>query len=266
MVDAKDCRPPARSFFLTDSFNDEPQVTTDAAYPGLSSLLYARRTANQVPKARPRNSDYERLLKKLLASGKLTQFGIGIKIAGQWSPDRTAAAVADYARTCTPPTMRERTTTRSTPQYRPAKPASPATLPRWSERILAVLAGIAAFVLRTTAAGVGRAHRGRPRRHERLLRSRTAAAIRVGRRWRVRRVRRLPDSRRCERAGCPRVRGVAWAIICRSRTARKGNQSAPPRVYHNGLPLEKEEPLNYGDEVRVGLPSIRHRRVQRVPP
>jgi hypothetical protein len=50
--------------------------------------------------------------------------------------------------------------------------------------------------------------------------------------------------------------GVAAAPSAVPATGRSGgNQTASPRVFHNGLPLEKEEPLGYGDEIRVSVPD-----------
>jgi hypothetical protein len=33
------------------------------------------------------------------------------------------------------------------------------------------------------------------------------------------------------------------------------NETGAVRVYHNGVPLDGDAPLNYGDEVRVAVPT-----------
>jgi hypothetical protein len=52
-------------------------------------------------------------------------------------------------------------------------------------------------------------------------------------------------------AGVPAARNTPGAVP----VTGGGNQMALPRVFHNGLPLEKEESLGYGDEIRVSVPD-----------
>jgi hypothetical protein len=50
------------------------------------------------------------------------------------------------------------------------------------------------------------------------------------------------------------IRGVRGQLFI-APAPPHGNQTTSSRVYHNGVVLEREEPVRYGDEVRISVPG-----------
>jgi hypothetical protein len=222
---------------LTDSFNDQP-LPADSSYPQYLQY-YAPDSLTHYPHT-PQNADYERLLKKLMPSGKLHEYGVGVEIADSGRPvERQPLTTAETDAGWQPPSAA------SQPHEKPTS-----NLP---EIIGAVLvAGVVLIVFIVT-------------------RATAPLPVRLGlgdkslpTDFRLRRGARIGLGGSLGAAGGADevfpIRGLAEpAAFIRSASGSLevvlGKPAEGVRVFHNGSPLEKAEPVRSGDEIRVSLPA-----------
>lgn len=225
---------------LTDSFNDQPN-TSDATYPGYLKYYTPGGQLTKYPN-RPENRDYERLLRKLVPSGDLTQFGVGIKIADNGRPIERLPQAAP------PPGEPAADTNSAVDTVPPPSPVSPVIYIVGGLALLALIGG-AVFLAPLTRASALRITGGPGGAKDYQIRN--GQSVRVGGEgaavaW--------------DAYPVPTKQAVALVKSARGQLfiglgPGKGNQPTPPRVYHNGVELSRDEPLNFGDEVRVALTS-----------
>lgn len=221
---------------LTDSFNDEPR-TDNPAYKDYKKY-YVPGQLQKYPKT-PENTAYEGLLKKLVQSGRVKQFGIGVEIAPNGRPveRRPQDAPAPVA----------------TPIAAPVDTAPPAAPPNltWLWLLLGVgVVGGAALViaplLKPVAVRISGA--GNPKDFQ-ISGSQTIRIGGDGANF-------APDAFPIPGVTTPlatiRSSGGKMTLI---PAAPPSNEKGQVRVYHNGLPLEAPSPLMYGDEVKVTVPQ-----------
>jgi hypothetical protein len=242
---------PGAVILLTDSFNDEPRP----ADPSYSDYLRYYTTGGQLTKYpdTPENRDYERLLQKLYRSRRVKAYGIGVQIDESGRPGERLPQAAPSVATPPPAPV-------ASSRVREEKPASP--LP-WillgGAALLALLAGlILPGLLRTATFRITGGPGG-----AKEFGLKNGQTVRVGGKGASFAGDAYPlpglDEPSAEiRASRGQLRlapiGVAAATSAVPATGG-GNQTSLPRVFHNGLPLEKEEPLGYGDEIRVSVPD-----------
>ncbi len=238
---------------LTDSFNDRP----DPNGPDYGKYLayYTLKGLTVYPHT-PENRDYERLLRKLKASGRLHEYGVDVGIAPSGRPIERlpvgpGQSDADATDTIQTPTV-----------LKPVgieKPQS--SLP------LLLGGGLAALLL---LGGVAYALLNRP----------VAVRLKLGDRSQPRDFRLRPGAK-ISLGGSPAsvtAGGDVFALagltapIAYVQAVRgglsliPGPASEPPvPMFHNGVRVERESPLRVGDEIRIlaptpdGLPPREHR-------
>ena len=234
---------PGVILLLTDSFNDEPKQA-DAEYPNYLKYYTPGGQLTKYPKT-AENRDYERLLRSLVGSGKLTQFGIGIKIAENGRPIERLPQ-AEPAATDTSDSSSE-----------PAQSAPPAPQEKVSP-LPYILAGLgviglgagAFFVSPLMKDSVVRISGGPVGKKDFQIKN--GQTVRIGGDGAAAAfdAYALPAAREPVAI----IRGARGQLFI-ALSAPKGNQKELPGVYHNGLLLEREESLNYGDEIRISLPD-----------
>lgn len=231
---------PAAIIILTDSFNDEPRQN-DAAYADYKRYYTPGGQLTKYPNT-TENRDYESLLAKLKTAGTLKQYGIGINF------DATGRPIERLPKNAPDPAEESSAPAATVPRAPVEKPSSPLPL------ILLGLGGLAAagvigylvssqkpMPLRITGAA--------PRPKDFSVKS--GQSIRLG-----------GDGAGVAFDAYP-LPGTKDAVAT-LKTSRGGfsltpapnsNGTAIPRVYLNGIVIERETPLRYGDEVRVSLPD-----------
>jgi len=240
---------PGAVILLTDSFNDEPKPT-DETYPDYLKFYTPGGRLLKYPNT-PENRDYERLLRKLARSRKVNAFGIGIQI--DESTGRPVERLPQAEATPAPATP--------APSHEPAeeeKPTSPLLfILLGALALLGVLAAL--FLGPRTRAHALRISGGPGGPKDYLLKS--GQSLRIGGKG---------ASFAADAYGLPgpeepvaeiRVSGGQLRIGPPRQAAAKpvaagaavSNPNSASRVFHNGLPLEKEEALGYGDELRVSV-------------
>ncbi len=245
---------PGVVILLTDSFNDEPRPT-DLTYPDYLRYYTPGGQLTKYPDT-PENRDYERLLNKLYRSGKVTAYGLGVQINESGRPIERLPQAAPSPAPPTPAPV-------AAGRVQEEKPASP--LP-WillgAAALLALLAGLLlppllrAATFRITGGPAG----------PKEFTLKNGQAVRLGGKGAsfagdAYPLPGLDDPAAEIRAARGQLRlapiGVSKAGSTPAAVPPAGgsNQTALPRVFHNGLPLEKEEPLGYGDEIRVSVPD-----------
>lgn len=252
---------PAAIVVLTDSFNDEPKRDTNA-FGDYTKFYTPGGQLTKYPNS-PENRDYERLLRELVQSGKVKQYGVGIQFAGSGRPIERLPQAAP------PPVEVEATPAPVVPTTPPAPTKGSVPIWVWLAVGAAVVAA-ALWALRgrsrpigVRVTGVGTGHKDYSVGSGQTLRlggpsgfapdvyplpgvGETGAVVRVsGGRLMI---------------GPPTpARTPAKAGAGDTKTALSPGQTSNPapglRVYHNGLLLENEVPLQFGDEVRVSVPS-----------
>ena len=244
---------PGASILLTDSFNDEPRPT-DATYPDYLRYYTPGGQLTKYP-ATPENRDYERLLQKLYRSGKVKEYGLGVRIGEDGRPiERLPQAAPSVAAAPATPA--------ATAPVREEKPASPMLwIVLGAAALLALLAALFLPALLRAATFRITGGPGGPKDFQ----LKNGQSVRLGGKGAgfAGDAYPLPDtenpvaeiraSRGQLRLVPPGVPAVANAPVPVPATGG-GNQTGGPRVFHNGLPLEKEEPLGFGDEIRVSVP------------
>jgi hypothetical protein len=237
---------PAAIIILTDSYNDEPKPE-DPTYPDYLRYYTPGGMLTKYPKT-PENRDYERLLRELVVSGKVKQYGIGINIAEDGRPIERLPQAA-------PPPV-------EAPAATPA-PAPPAPKPAessfpyvWVGLGALVLIGGTVLLLQSTKPTALRITGGPGGVKD--FQVKNGQPVRLG-----------GDGANFAPDAYP-LPGIAQpiALIKASRgimtlmpPATKGsagagsNEKGGARVYHNGVPLDSEAPLHFGDEVRITAPT-----------
>jgi hypothetical protein len=244
---------PGAVILLTDSFNDEPKPT-DPAYSDYLRYYTAGGNLTKYPNT-PENRDYERLLEKLYRSRKVKAYGIGVQIDESGRPGERLPQSA-------PSVTNVPATPAASNVVREEKPASP--LP-WILLGAAVLAGLAALILPGMLRSATFRITGGPAGPKDFS-LKNGQTVRLGGKGAgfagdAYPLPGLEDTVAEIRAARGQLRLAPIAISTPGATAAAvpaaagGNQTALPRVFHNGLPLEKEEPLGYGDEIRVSVPN-----------
>jgi hypothetical protein len=246
---------PAAIIILTDSFNDEPKPD-DAKYPDYRKYYTPGGMLTKYPKT-PENADYERLLAKLVQSGKVKQYGIGITFAESGRPNerlpQAAPPVVDVPRPTPGPTQPINTT--------PEKPNP--TL--WIILGVVGAAAVGGFLLAPLFKSQSLRITGGPGGVKDFA-LKSGTTIRLGGDGANFSPDAYPLAGVSQTVAQIRVKGGRMTIAPPGATGKTGGKSAPeaaptsnetggPRVFHNGLPLEGETPMGYGDEVRVSLPN-----------
>ena len=246
---------------LTDSFNDEPKPT-DAAYPDYLNYYTPGGQLTKYPKT-AENRDYERLLAKLLASGKLHQYGIGINL------DANGRPIERLPQAAPPPS--ETSDTAPAPQAAPQSPEKPSPV-LWISLCSVAVALAAAFVgFSSTKPSVFRITGGPSGTKDFNIKS--GQSVRLGGDGATAAFDAYPLSGAS--APVAHIKAVRGQLVLvppvstasapnaappasagtPAPAAPPRNQTEAARVYHNGLALEGETPLDFGDEVRIALPS-----------
>lgn len=245
---------PGAVILLTDSFNDEPRPT-DPTYPDYLRYYTPGGRLTKYPDT-PENRDYERLLQKLYRSRKVKAYGIGVQIDESGRPAERLPQAAPSV-TSLPATP---AATAVVPEEKPASPLLWLLL--GAAALLAVLGAL--FLPALLRAATFRISGGPSGPKDFQLKN--GQTVRLGGRGASFAGDAYPlpdlDNPAAEiRAARGQLRLVPFGVVGAGNapvpvpTAGGGNQTALPLVFHNGLPLEKEEPLGYGDEIRVSIPS-----------
>jgi len=216
---------------LTDSFNDQP-LTTDASY-GDYLAYYSKDSLTKYPDTRA-NKRYEDLLSKLLPSGKLHQFGVGIGIADNGRPIERLPQMPGQG----------------DPYVAPATPAAPPVPSSNTSDLLGIISLVFCVI-----AAIGIAIAGK----------RTPVRLQLGER-NLPRDYRLKKGDKVGLGGGADSEGPGKEIFPLAGLAspaafvqlgRGGLTLAPAEplpdttVYHNGVSLEGATPIKNGDEIRV---------------
>jgi hypothetical protein len=230
---------------LTDSYNDEPKPD-DSTYPDYLRYYTPGGMLTKYPKT-PENRDYERLLQELVVSGKVKQYGIGINFSSDGRPIERLPQAA-------PPPVEAPAITPTPAPVVPKEKES--TFPYvWVGLGALVLIGGTALFLQSAKPTALRITGGPNGTKDFQVKG--GQAVRLG-----------GDGANFAPDAYP-LPGVAQplALIKAARgmmsltPAGKGNGGAGSnekggaRVYHNGIPLDGEAPLHYGDEIRVSVPT-----------
>lgn len=227
---------------LTDSFNDRP-AETDPNYP--KYLDYYTLKGLTVYPNTGQNRDYERLLAKLTANGKLTQFGVGIGLADNGRPierlpvgagqdDNDASAAASSAPIVT-----------NAPQEKTASNL-PLILGVAALALLAILAAVFGALNKPVAVRLKLSDKGAPRDYK----LKPGAKIALG----GSPVTAGAGDDVFPLAGLPAP--IAFVMAARGGASLVPGEIAPGAgVFHNGVKLEQTTPLSVGDEVRISLPA-----------
>ena len=235
LLDAARPRPGA-VVLLTDSYNDEPR-RDDPAYPTYLKYYVPGGRLNKYPDT-PENRDYEQLLRKM----RRAQYGVGVQI------DATGRPVERAPTTAAPPPVENAPAPAAAPA--PAEKAPGLPWP-WIALGLAVL-GLGAFLLLgSTRPAALRVSGGPGGVKDFSLKS--GQSLRLGGEGAAHAFDAYP---------LPGVTDTPAAVVRAGRGGQfrllpgaPGNPPAGARVFHNGLPLEREAVLGYGDEVRVSVPD-----------
>jgi len=233
---------PGAVVLLTDSFNDEPRKN-DPAYATYLRYYTPGGRLTRYPDT-PENRDYERLLAKMKRSQKVKIFGIGVQIDESGRPvERLPQAVEA-----------EETPAAPVPTLAPA-----VATPKKDNTLLYVGLGLGAAALALLLLFLAQAARAVPLRivggpaGPKDFRLKSGQTVRLG-----------GDGANFAHDAYPLPGlGAAPASVRGGRGGQfalvPGTLAAPgvepPKVFHNGMPLEKETPLGYGDEVRVSVPD-----------
>jgi hypothetical protein len=246
---------PGAIILLTDSFNDEPRPT-DESYPDYLKYYTPGGRLTKYPDT-PENRDYERLLQKLYRSRKFKAYGIGVQIDESGRPGERLPQAAPSV-TSAPATP---TPSAPVPEEKPTSPLLWIVL-----GIAAVLAVLAAVLLPAFLRAATFRITGGPS-GPKDFNLKNGQTVRLGGKGAGFAADAYPlpglDDAAAEiRASRGQLRlaplGVSATSSAASATvpaASGSNQTTLPRVFHNGLSLEKEEPLGYGDEIRVSIPD-----------
>ncbi len=245
---------------LTDSFNDRPDLT-DPNYPRYLSY-YTLKGLTVYPNS-AENKDYERLLAKLLRSGCLHQYGVGVTIAANGRPIERLPVGPNQGDSGTGTTTEAPTVLAASGTGKPSS-----SLPLILGGLLAalLLLGLLWYFLSRRPVPV-RLRLG-PKSLPRDYRLTPGASLALGG---------VPSVTSTSQDIFP-LAGLA-APVALIKAERGGLSLVPapadtdpsPALYHNGLKLQQPAPLRPGDELRVSVPATaseaeREHRVQVLDP
>jgi hypothetical protein len=242
---------PTYIIIFTDSYNDEPKPDTPA-YQNYLKYYTPGGMLTKYPKT-PENRDYERLLKELVVSGKVKQYGIGINFAPDGRPiERLPQAV--------PSPLPTPSSTPDTHQTVP-KPDENTSPLLWiilgAVGVVAV-GGLVTFLAMPKPMGL-RITNGPKEFKDFQVKS--GQPVRIGGEG----ARLAPDAFPITELKAPVavIRAGRGGLVIGPPLAPKGsgksdtpapttsNENVKLRVLLNGLPLETETPMGYGDELRI---------------
>jgi hypothetical protein len=245
---------PAAIIILTDSFNDEPKPD-DTKYADYRKYYTPGGMLTKYPKT-TENSDYERLLTKLVQSAKVKQYGVGINFAESGRPIERLPQAA-------PPVVEVAATPSAAQPINTTPEKSDPTL--WIILGLVAAAAVGGFVLAPMFKSSSLRITGGPGGVKDFA-LKSGTTIRLGGDGANYSPDAYPLPGVSQTVAQIRVKGGRMSIAPPGTPAKIGAKSAPaapptgnetsgPRVFHNGLPLEAETPMGYGDEVRVSIPN-----------
>lgn len=227
---------------LTDSFNDQP-VTTDPNYPNYTAY-YSPKGLTTYPDT-PENRQYEDLLRTLMASGKLHEFGVGVAIASTGRPIERVPVTPDESDA--PDAVAQAVSLQST-----------ATAPekQIGDRPFVVIGCFAVIIIGLIWAALAL---GRP----------TTIRLGLGDKSTPRDYRLKSGARVCLGGSLSSCRpgddffplaGLAEpaAYVAASGGGAVLSPSGPGsdrKIYHNGALVEQQAPLRYGDEIKITVPD-----------
>jgi hypothetical protein len=191
----------------------------------------------------PENRDYERLLRKVQRSQKVKIYGIGVQIDENGRPVERLPQAAPEPTAPAPPVVTPAVSTPVTGQSGMPWPWIAAGLAALAVALLVVLPLTRGAAFRVSGGPAG----------PRDFRVKPGGTVRIG-----------GEGAEFAHDAYP-LPGVTTApatveggrggqLSLRPGTLRQPGVE-PPRVFHNGLPLEKATPVAYGDEVRVSVPD-----------
>ena len=239
---------------LTDSFNDEPKPDS-AAFQDYK-LYYT--PGGQLLKYPPtsENRDYERLLRELVVSDRVKQYGVGVGFADNGRPIERLPQDAPPPVAPPPPSQ--------TTEPRATKPPPP-PFPYWWLLLGAGVVGLGLLtlipLLKTTSVRVTGGAGG-----AKDFSIGGGNTVRIGGEGAnfARDAYGVPGTKQAV-ATLRGSRGLLTIAPTTPKTAAApgnpsalaggGNENRGVRVYLNGIPLESDTPLNFGDELRVSLPT-----------
>ncbi len=240
----KELPKPGVIVLLTDSFNDRP-LTSDPAY-GKYLDYYTLKGLTIYPSS-PENREYERLLSTLKASGKLTQYGIGVGIAPTGRPIErlpVGPGQGDAAVDSGPTT-----TTLAPIGHEKPQSILPEIIGAVVVILLLIVGAVYALLSRPLSIRLTLGEKGTPRDY--VLRPGT----KVGLGGTMTSVAAGDDVFPLAGLAVP----AAWVLAGRgSATLTPGPafESLPGlKVFHSGVVLEQSAPLRIGDEIRLVLPA-----------
>lgn len=237
---------PGAVILLTDSFNDSPK-TDDPAYSTYTKYYVPGGGLQKHPDT-PENRDYERLLRLMTDSKKVQIFGIGVQI------DRSGRPVEQLPQAePTPPPATAGDSQTSTPIATIGSGGKKSELP-WEWLIgggllaLALIAGLVAFTrgskpvpLRIKGGPGGAKDFEVVSGQTVYIGGASAHAFDAYA---------LPGTKN----PVATLRGAGGGRFTLAPATQEAGASAA-KVSLNGLPLEKESPLTFGDEVRISAPE-----------
>ena len=242
---------PGAVILLTDSFNDEPKKD-DPAYADYLRYYTPGGRLEKYPDT-PENRDYERLLAKLSRSDRVQAFGIGVQIDQSGRPMERLPQAAPSPASANEPRAASTPRPLSAPVSQTAEKGLPWPLIAAIALGAAALAGLLFFLggskpvpLRVTG-GPGGAKEFQVKAGQPVKLGGDGANF-------AQDAYPLPDVKSAPAAIKAGRGGMSIAPLPPAATAAAPGGEAAATVLHNGLPLEREMPLRYGDEVRVMLP------------
>ncbi len=237
---------PGAVVLLTDSYNDQPGKN-DPEFAMYKKYYIPGDRLTKYPKT-PENADYERLLKTMTDSRKVQIFGIGVQI------DKSGRPVEQMPKAeATPAPATDTGTGASTPVTSVGGDKKGGLPPEWllgGMALLALALVAAVLLLRKGSKPVSLRIKGGAN-GAKDYEIAPGQAVTIG----------GPTAYAFDAYGLAGItnavatlRGASGGRFTLSPVAREG--AAPPvKVVLNGLPLEKESPLAFGDEVRVSAPD-----------
>lgn len=235
---------PGAVILLTDSFNDEPK-RDDVAYPTYLKYYVPGGRLAKHPDT-PENRDYERLLRLMTDSQKVQIFGIGVQI------DKSGRPVERLPQAEATPTATDNNTQTSTPVTTVGSEKKSGLPLEWliggGLLALALIAGLVAFMRGSKPVSLRiKGGPGKPKDFE-IVSGQTVYI--GGANAHAFDAYALPGTK----SPIATLRGASGGRFTLAPMTQEGGAPAV-KVSLNGLPLEKESPLTFGDEVRISVPE-----------
>ncbi|MDX1934237.1 MAG: hypothetical protein SFU56_16675, partial [Capsulimonadales bacterium] len=242
---------PAYIVVLSDSYNDEPK-SEDPAYRDYLRYYVPGGQLSKYPNT-SENADYERLLRELVVSGKVRQFGIGVGFNEMGRPIERLPQSAPKPEPV--PTV--------APVSAVSKPAENPSPLLWIVLGLAGIAAVGGLVFFLSAAKPMALRISNGPKEMKDFQVRAGQPVRIGGEG----ARFAPDAFPIAELKSavvvirPGRGGLTAAPASQAMPGGKSDAAAPPpgnetskvRVLLNGLPLEAESPVGYGDELRIAI-------------